>query len=174
MSDNIQVIYRFKFTNDFQDKLNSFALIHKFDSRQDYKEAWESWMNENKEIINEEEEKLKRLGYNGDLESKMFRSVKYYFSKKSNDKCQAKKRRVYINITKQILIEIDNHIKIKVLRENIKPSDGYTLFIEEFKDLINVEYERLKTNGLNKEDIEMKLKKTYKNRYFIFNKNKNH
>jgi len=40
MTDISTPIYRFKFTSDFQDKLNSFALIHKFDNRQDYKEAW--------------------------------------------------------------------------------------------------------------------------------------
>jgi len=100
----------------------------------------------------------------------MFHSVKYYFSKKSNEKTKAKKRRVYISISKQILSDINNHIQKFVLRDNIKPSVGYSLFVEEYKDLINKEYERLTTKELSKEDIELKLKKTYKNRYFIYNK----
>ena len=47
-------IYRFKFTKDFMEELYTFSKIHQYDERNDFKEAWKVWTEDNEEIINNE------------------------------------------------------------------------------------------------------------------------
>ena len=46
----------------------------------------------NKEIINLESDRLLRLGYTGNVGTKMYKSARYYFKNKSTKKKEAKKR----------------------------------------------------------------------------------
>ena len=68
-------IYRYKFTDDFTSELFMFSKIHQYDHRKDFKEAWEIWMEENDEIVNDEVRRLTNLGYDGDITDKMFKSA---------------------------------------------------------------------------------------------------
>ena len=54
----------------------------------------------------------------------------------------------------------------------MKPSDGFIDFMDDEKniDFINTESVRLKSYNFKKEEILSKMKKTYKNRYFIYQK----
>lgn len=79
-------IYRYKFTNEFMNELFKFSKIYQYDHRKDFKEAWDKWMDENDDIIDEEVRRLKTLGYEGDIIDKMFKSARYYFRKKSTEK----------------------------------------------------------------------------------------
>ncbi len=79
-------IYRYKFTEDFMVDLNKFAKIHQYDDRKDFKEAWLTWVEDNKDIVDEEIHRLLYLGYEGDILDKMFKSARYYFRKKSTEK----------------------------------------------------------------------------------------
>ena len=80
------MIYRFKFTEDFMSELYKFSKIHQFDDRKDFKEAWKIWTEENEQIIDSEMCRLLHLGYNGDVLDKMFKSARYYFRKKGTEK----------------------------------------------------------------------------------------
>ena len=68
-STNLQ-IYRFKFTKDFMEELYTFSKIHQYDERNDFKEAWQIWTEDNEEIINSEIKRLNELEYDGDIMDK--------------------------------------------------------------------------------------------------------
>ena len=53
-NDTNSSIYRFKFTTDVMIYLTSFAKKHQFVDRKTYKEAWETWLNDNFEMVEEE------------------------------------------------------------------------------------------------------------------------
>ena len=49
--ENNTKIFRYKLSNDILSIITQFAKIHQLDDRHSYKEAWEVWLNENKEYI---------------------------------------------------------------------------------------------------------------------------
>jgi Fe-S cluster biosynthesis and repair protein YggX len=170
LNNNIKTnIYRYKFTNTFTDELYKFSKIHQYDHRKDFKEAWEVWIEENSELINEEIMRLHNLGYDGDILDKMFKSARYYFRKKSTEKKEPVKRRVYIGSQKTLLDAMDEHIKSNINTREFKPADGFDEFcnknIEIIKDQIN---KFIQADITNSSEIKEKIKKTYKNRYFQF------
>jgi hypothetical protein len=166
--DNIDVsIYRYKFTQNFMDELYKFSKIHQYDDRVSFKEAWEEWVEESEELIEGETLRLEDLGYEGDVLDKMFKSARYYFRKKSTTKIEPKERRKYIGVQKDLLDAMDTHIKTGINSDEYKPSDGFNHFCINNKDILKAEIERLLENKINSDDIMKKIKKTYKNRYFI-------
>lgn len=168
---NINInIFRYKFTNDFIDELYKFSKIHQYDHRKDFKEAWEVWVNENNDIIFEETTRLTDLGYDGDILDKMFKSARYYFRKKGTEKKEPRQRRCYIGIQKELLQAMDAHINYNINEKlkNYKPSDGFIEFCNENITLLKEEVNRLvRYNISDPNEIKKKIKKTYKNRYFI-------
>ena len=89
-------IYRYKFTEDFMGELFTFSKVHQYDHRKDFKEAWLAWVDTNEDIVNDEIHRLTRLGYDGDILDKMFKSARYYFRKKSTEKKAPVQRRDYV------------------------------------------------------------------------------
>ena len=71
-------IYRYKFTNYFTEELFKFSKIHQYDHRKDFKDAWENWMSENSDTVEEEVRRLINLGYDGDIIDKMYKSLDIY------------------------------------------------------------------------------------------------
>ena len=164
---NIQ-IYRFQFTNEFNDELYKFAKVHQYDHRKVFKEAWEIWLEENDNLVSNEVTRLNNIGYDGDIIDKMFKSARYYYRKKSTEKKALAERRDYISVQKGLLAAMDNHIKKGLLSEDYKPSDGFDEFCKKHMDLLKEQVEYLCKNGLTNSDvIKNKIKKTYKNRYFL-------
>ncbi len=162
------VIFRFKFTEDFMEELYKFSKIHQFDDRKDFKEAWNEWIEENDDLIEEESERLNRLGFQGDILDKMFKSARYYFRKKSIAVKEPAQRRKYITVNKELLDAMDLHIETNYLEEGYQPKTGYTHFCEENEELISQVVSSIIEKGETDEDlIKNKIKKTYKNRYFI-------
>ena len=166
--------FRFKFSAEFLNYLKDFSRIHRFDDSESFKENWEIWCKENKIIINNESERLKMNGYKGDVLVKMFKSARYYFKNKSNIKKEPAKRRNYIGLDADFRQLIDKHVEEICVRRNMKPSVGFIDFMDnsDYKNEIDIENIRLKSFKLKSEEILSKLKKTYKNRYFIYQKNK--
>jgi len=161
-------IYRFTFSNDFNGELFAFAKIHQYDDRKDFKEAWVVWIETNNEMIENEIRRMNQLGYDGDILDKMFKSARYYFRKKPNQKKETVERRDYICLNKQFLETIDDHVKLNMN----KPSDGFLDFCKNNTEILKEEIEELQQNGIiNINDIKNKIKKTYKNRYFLIMKN---
>jgi hypothetical protein len=160
------VIYRYKFDDDFVNDLSRFAKVHQYDTRGDFKDAWNVWIADNDDIISVEINRLKGLHYDGDVLDKMFKSARYYFRKKSDISHVVKQRNAYVCVQKCVLEEMDSHI----LKNTHKPSFGFIQFCVEQAELVNAEIQRLK-DGDDEKKIIMKIKKTYKNRYFIVKNN---
>jgi hypothetical protein len=180
-------IFRFKFSDIIMEQLSYFAELHKNENRVDFKESWNTWLEENNTLIKNEETRLTNLGFNGNIEDKMYKSVRYYFCKKSNETKEPKKRGVYIGISPDIIFRMDEHIDNYVLginnrnaentenakndentTTNKKPANAYKEFYDSHTDLIQKEQQHLsKTYNIKKDDFDLKMKKTYKNRYFI-------
>ena len=167
--NNVNVnIFRYKFTDDFTGELFKFSKIHQYDHRKDFKEAWNIWTEDNDDIVSEEVRRLTNLHYDGDILDKMFKSARYYFRKKSTEKKEPLKRRDYIAIQRDLLDAMDDHIKSNISGDDYKPSDGFDEFCKANIDLLKEEVNILCRNGFtNSVEIKNKIKKTYKNRYFL-------
>jgi hypothetical protein len=161
-------IYRFKFSTDFMEKMYEFSKIHQYDERKVFKESWELWIKENEDSMNNEFRRLDELRYSGDILDKMFKSARYYFRKKSTTKPEPRERRIYVSCHKDTLDSMDNHILKGINSDTYKPSDGFTDFCIQHTDLLKDEIKRLlQANMTDTEEIREKIKKTYKNRYFM-------
>jgi len=162
-------IYRFKFTNEFTEELYKFSKIHQYDHRKDFKEAWKIWVDDQDNIVNEEMRRLVNLGYGGNVLDKMFKSARYYFRKKSTEKKEPAQRRVYRGSNKNLLEAMDSHIQQHITEKDFKPSDGFDSFCNEYLEIVKEEAKQLHKNGVvNSNEIKIKIKKTYKNRYYLF------
>ena len=169
INDNNNInIYRYKFTNDFTNELFKFSKIHQYDHRKDFKQAWEGWIEENSELVDEEVRRLSELDYKGDVIDKMFKSARYYFRKKSTEKKEPAKRRVYVGSQKDFIEQIDQHIKSNISSGDFKPSDGFDDFCKQNVNLLKEQVTILFRTGItDSNEIKAKIKKTYKNRYFL-------
>lgn len=162
------VIYRFKFTEEFMVYLYNFSKIHQYDDRKDFKEAWNVWTEENDDIIDGEMRRLLTLGYEGDVLDKMFKSARYYFRKKSTERTDPKQRRQYISVTKDLLDAMDRHIENNIYDENYQPKTGFITFCKDNESLLKETISSIFGQGIKESElIEDKIKKTYKNRYFM-------
>ena len=166
-------IYRFKLANDVVSAITVFAKIHQYDSKQDYKKFWGGWCEENIDLVNMECDRLTDIGYDGDVLDKMYKAGRYYFRKKQlTTVVDPKQRRTYINMNPTVIDSMDAHIKISAFNETFTPANGYDWFCEKHSDILHAEIRRLVVDDVNitSGDIISKIKKTYKNRYFIYNK----
>lgn len=167
-------IFRFKFTPEFMDELSEFSKIHQYDERKDFKEAWIQWVNDNKELVELEVVRLTNLGYDGDILDKMFKSARYYFRKKSNEKKEPKQRRQYIGVSKELLELMDMHIEENIENSDYQPKNGFIEFCKDNETVLKNIISNMIEKGLDdRQEIQDKIKKTYKNRYFMFIKNNN-
>jgi hypothetical protein len=167
--DNLSIgIYRYKFTNEFTDELYKFSKVHQYDHRKDFKEAWKIWTEDNSSLVDGEVTRLTNLGYDGDIIDKMYKSARYYFRKKSTEKKEPSKRRVYIGSQKELIEAMDEDIRTNIISGEFKPSNGFDEFckknVEIIKEQVNL---LLKTGYKDSNEIKEKIKKTYKNRYFL-------
>jgi hypothetical protein len=162
-------IYRFNFTKEFMDKLHNFSKIHQYDDRKSFKEAWTIWVEENDESVCEEIRRLINLGFNehADIKDKMFKSARYYFRKKSTEKKEPRERSGYSYLQKKMLEMMDTHIVENV---GTNPARLFIDFCENNTDIIKEEIVYLMNSGVqvDSETLKNKVKKTYKNRYFIY------
>jgi hypothetical protein len=160
-----RTIFRFKFTDEFTQILHEFSKIHQYDDRQTFKEAWTQWLEENDDQIKTETLRLTGLGYDGNIEEKMFKSSRYYFRTKSTEKKAPAQRRQYISMSPILLVAMDEHISKTI---QTKPADSFLEFCRVNVELLDEEVQYLLKKGIqDKEEINYKIKKTYKNRYFM-------
>lgn len=160
-------IFRFKFTSYFQSILDNFAKLHRFDNRHDFKDAWNIWIDANSKSVDNECQILKDNGYIGSPQDKMYKSARYYFRKKNNNRAKPKTRRKYVSLKNNMIELMDNHIMESVRNPTFKPSMAFDIFCKEYSIEITHEITRLYSfENLSKDEISEKFKKTYKNRYF--------
>ncbi len=168
MLNDTPTTFRFKFSTEFNDQLFSFAKIHQYDDRITYKNSWTQWISTNTELIDNETRLLKLNGYQGNIIEKMFKSGRYYFRTKTSP-APPTPRRKYILIDKDIIDLMDQHIiqSASSIFTN-KPSVSYDIFRVTHETNICEELKRLLELNMSIDDINHKLKKTYKNRHFIY------
>jgi len=79
-------VYRFKFSDLVSEELHNFAKQYRFTPRKDVKEAWKRFTQGEimSQLINQEKERLGQSAYEGDIISKMYTSMRYYYMKLPN------------------------------------------------------------------------------------------
>lgn len=166
------------------DEFHHFAKLHQYDTLGDFKEAWDIWTTEHADLIRAETDRLIQLGYKGDVMDKMFKSVRYYFRKKTQSLSNvitppsetphppiavARKKPpkgYYLRIPSEYIDLMDRHIQ---MRPDAKPSDGFIDFLQMHPNMVVGLIQQLREKGIdNVQEIEKKIKKTYKNRYYHY------
>jgi len=165
-------IYRFKLDATVIELVTAFAKVHQFDLRVDYKKYWIEWCEENDLLLQTEIDRLQRLGYTGKVVDKIYKAGRYYFRNKTTEKTVPKERRTYINMSVEVIIAIDQHINDSYTKDQFTPAQGYIWFITQHQEVLLREVTQLilAHPNLQTKEINLKIKKTYKNRYFIISK----
>ena len=164
-------IYRYKFSPTYLAHVHdTFLNAHRFDESDVFKSAWSDWKMRNDEVVQREIRRLTNLGYNGDISDKMYKSVRYYFKNKSTAEATPKKRRTYIRLNKSTLDVMDNYIS-EMEGTYAKPSESFKAFLDKHTDLIQTIKSTFAEKGVEEDYIDLKIKKTYKNRCFKYFKN---
>jgi hypothetical protein len=181
--------HRFTFGKECTKKLNEFAHLHQEDDRKQFQKAWSEWiLQPNIHSMMEEEIRIVRQqGFEGDVLDKMFKSTRYYYRKKpaSTNPKEQKPRKKYERLDSEILEDMDNHILSQIKQNTIissksedilltiraLPSESFERYCATHKDLF---LERAKVENPNQEitkdhliSIIEKIKKTYKNRFYV-------
>jgi hypothetical protein len=171
MDANNNKIFRYKLSDAIMLCIAQFAKIHEDDDRHTYKEAWSIWLNENHEQIDREVYRLQQLNYQGDILDKMFKAGRYYFREKlpveKKEKKKGEKQREYIVMEPELIQAMDAHLRLAMNATNFKPALAYQQFCTQHLTLLRTEINRLVFQNIPGEKITAKLKKTYKNRYFV-------
>jgi len=186
--------HRYEFSEPAMMQLNYFTQVHRYDERKAFKEAWKKWIETDDiaQMIASETTKLMSEGFQGDVEDKMFKAVRYYFRKKpatddlSPNKKEQNPRKKYVGFTGKILTAMDTHILAKIkenlqtgseatdlekpdkkhFKSNVSPDKAFNDFYNTNTEIIQEETELLQDEEtMDDEAIELKIKKTYKNRY---------
>ena len=139
--------FRYKFSQDMNDELFRFAKIHQYEDRDTFKESWAAWVNDTEELINQETDRLRTNNYRGNILTKLFKSVKYYFCHKSMVQVEPAKRKLYDEPNREMIDLIDAFI-LTVYR--VPPKHGFSQFCEKY----------------DKSEGDAKLKKMFKNRHY--------
>jgi hypothetical protein len=194
-------IFRYKLSDDTMTLIAKFSKLHQYDDRHAYKNAWTLWLNENRDFVTREEMRLTQLGFIGDVVDKMFKAGRYYFREKKEGKKEVVKEEVkddekkkekvvkqtrnYIAMNYEFIKAVDTHLTKSIKTIDFKPQTSFIQFVEENKDILQVEVRRLYaiiTNNSGSvvggsdrkleihKEIMTKLKKTFKNRYFVMSK----
>jgi hypothetical protein len=202
-------IFRYKLSDNIMELITQFAKIHQYDDRHTYKEAWEKYVNENREITDREISRLAELKYKGDVMDKMFKAGRYYFRTKGvppphdekgsalsnpsshdgpednddNDEeavvggrnphvavVGGRNPRSYIVMQPDVIQAMDKQLLSIIKNANFKPAQGFIQFCNQHIDLLRQEITRLTSEGgvgMTAKTLADKIKKTYKNRYFM-------
>jgi hypothetical protein len=206
-------IFRYKLSDDTMTLIAKFSKLHQYDDRHAYKNAWTLWLNENRDFVTREEMRLTQLGFIGDVIDKMFKAGRYYFREKKEGKKEVKEvkevkeevkddekkkekvvkqTRNYIAMNYDFIKAVDMHLTKSIKTIDFKPQTSFIQFVEENKDILQVEVRRLYAIITNNsggsvvggsvvvvgsdrkleihKEIMTKLKKTFKNRYFVMSK----
>jgi len=125
----------------------NFSEIHKFDIDETLLEQFEGWLEEHKDLITREAEFLKRHDYDDPIETKIFKSIKYYYIKKftkepEKKKVKKKAQKIDPQMMEQIKADLTHHFETNPA---FKPSETYEVF---------------------KKNDDPLIKKSYKNQYY--------
>jgi len=171
---------RFVLSDNVLNSIIEFSKLHRQEHRLVYKKEWNNWLEINKEMVQDEVNRMKTIGYNDCVLTKMFDAGRYYFRKKElakekkqkekddvdvdEEEKDKKKEKKYVTLDKTILYDIECHIKNNISNDDYTPSNGYFDFHVKNVRVLNKEKTRLE---MEVDDFINKIKKTYKNKYFF-------
>lgn len=186
MSNATHRVLRFEFSPELIHAVTAFVGTHRYDDRKTYKEAWTAWLltKDTAALLDAEHARLNNLGYTGDVADKLFKSARYYFRGKlqqpSQQQSQQRRRQKYVTVNRTLLDAMDEHIERGINTPALGFADFCTAHAEDA--VLQTEVASLfarysETNETNEtsdiqtmKEILHKLKKTYKNRYFMYNR----
>jgi hypothetical protein len=171
------------------EQLSSFAKIHEYDDRKEFKEAWQKWMEEPdiKNLIMTEVARLTVNGLSGDILDRMYKSARYYYRKKGGEVVNEPTiRKEYEGLPRKVLKTIDDYIYSEIDRNIVETEKGgnhiititaaqsFTSYCKLHYDVIsdllppmNQEEDSVNTNMREElKKVTDRLKKTYKNRFY--------
>lgn len=161
-------IYNYKLSDEFIVEMFRFSKIHQYDSREDFKDAWVEWTEENVELIEYESRRLVSIGYVGNINNKMYKSARYYFRTKKTEKKPPIQRREYVTCLKALDDSIHEHLRINMSQPDFKPATYFKQFLNEHKEVVQMQIEACNDAGITDiKEIQCKINKTYKNRYYV-------
>ena len=182
-------IFRYKFSNDINEMLSNFGRLYSYADDEDFDKYWNEFLVSNNELICQEYERLKEQGYNGNINDKLYKSVKYYWIKihkldnnkynnqqeyqNNNSVKSERKNETYITISVELLNKINNYID-ETLINNVSPNQSFNNFCKTYDEDIKNEVNKIKEkyNIHNKDICKEKIKKCYKNKYYLKTHNK--
>lgn len=165
-------VFRFEFSSECFELLNGFARENLGVPRKEYKAKWEQFATDHAEFIAQESARLADAGYDGDVLVKMFKTVKYYLTKRvkkaveqvdqvteealddddatvdaedapqEKNQTQTQTRRHYTTLDRAVLEAMDSHITSSI-SSNSKPATCYASFCDQFRNSIETEIARL-------------------------------
>jgi len=179
-------VLRFEFSSAMIELMKAFTEVHQYDDRKTYKEAWTAWLltEDAAALLKTEVARLTDLGYKGDVADKLFKSGRYYFRQKTcgfpnlslhaDPMCPKQvggralvAPRKYVLLNRDLLHVMDTHIECGLRRAEYTPAGGFAEFCKLNVDSYRDEVARLSELMTTGEAVYDKLKKTYKNRYFM-------
>ena len=123
-------VFRFKFDRDINSILQRFASVHHGDDLEDFKDAWETFLKTFRTAIDIEAQRLKEIGYNGDVENKMLTSVRYYYCKQFKIGNTEKKDQETPNQETPVQEAPDEETDTQTKRKYVKINkNGYVFYI---------------------------------------------
>ena len=172
-------IFRFNLSDEVICSIKHFVDYHFDKDSKQFKEIWEIWYNNNDLILIADQKRLSLLGYVGDYRSKVYTASRYYFKNKIINKkydyqkdiiCESKKR-TYIMFSLEFIELIHYHIK-NFKNYNKSPAEAFNNFCQDYSNDIDKELRNVLENYslLSSEIILNKIKKSYKNLFYQYNK----
>jgi len=170
--------FRFNYSEKFTQVLEDFAKDHSTEDRKEFRQSWISLRNKNTEIFQEEIRRIQTQGYDGDIDKKIFESIRYYYRKKilkqtsKTKTSKTSKTSKLGGFSREIKQWMDIHIKNIIVQETenlVSPAEAFDDFCRENREEITKEVFRLKSKvnkQLDPTEITDKFKKSYKNRYY--------
>ena len=171
-------VLRFEFSGELVEHVTAFANLHQYDDRKTYKEAWTAWLAQDEiaALFKNDVARLSALGYKGDVADKLFKSGRYYFRTREptvpHTPPSQRLGRAYVLLNHQLLDAMDDHIDCGLRRDAhaYTPASGFAEFCKLNINSYSSEVTRLSEIMPTGEAVHDKLKKTYKNRYFLMTK----
>ena len=180
---------RYTYSEEVVEQLSSFAKVHEYDDRKEFKDAWQKWMEEPdiKSLIVTEVSRLTANGLSGDILDRMYKSARYYYRKKGGEAVtEPTIRKEYEGLPRSVLKTIDDYIYSEINRNIVETDKGdnhiititaaqsFTTYCKLHYDVISNLLPPMNDDDCNvnknmREELKKvtdRLKKTYKNRFY--------
>ena len=166
--DKNTAVFRYKLEPHIVEAITRFAKVHQHNDRHEYKDSWKEWCDENNTMLDIEAKRLEKLGFTGDAYDKFFKSGRYYFRNKKSTKVEPIERKKYVGLKRETLRIMDTFIiNINNTDNKISPAQAFIKFCEKHNEEIVEQVNCLiNEEDMTEKDVNNKIKKTFKNRYF--------